>query len=232
MERRVGGPRVLLSAMVSVLGSALLCILVQTVVPSGHGPEYALFPYGGELVAIGLVGGVVPLLASFAMLAASAGLRMDDEHPLPFRSLAYWLAVLLVALFITLFFTASRVLYGGLGIPKLWAFWLVFAGSVVGVDYWWLRGRRLGLAGGMAECYVMGTLGVFASDLIRTLTGLASAPGEAAVWGGGGLLDVLFWFGLYSSLSFLILRVLLSRSPKPTTTSAFATLRRIFGPLA
>ena len=78
------------------------------------------------------------------------------------------------------------------------------------MDYWWLRGRRLGVAWGTAECYVMGTLGAFGSDVIRTLGGLVGAPGGAAVWGGGGLLDILFWFGLYVSLSFLSLCVLLA----------------------
>jgi hypothetical protein len=205
-----GAPLVWLSAFAAVLASAIICVLAQDLVPPGHGPEYALFLYNGELVAIGLTGGIVPLLASLAMLAAWTGPRSEGHRPAPFRSRAYWLAVFFVGVFITLFFTASHVLYGGLGLPKLWAFWLVLAGGVAGVDYWWLRGRRLGVAGGTAECYVMGTLGAFAGDVIRTLTGLASAPGEAAVWGGGGLLDILFWFGLYVSVSFLSLRVILA----------------------
>ena len=207
-------PLVLLSTMVAIMGSALLCIVLQDLVPPGPGLEYALFPYDGELVAIGLTGGVLPLFASLAMLAVSTGPRRDDGHPAPFRSPVYWLAVLLVVLFITLFFSASHALYGGLGLPKLWAFWLVLGGGVAGVDYWWLRGRRLAVAWGTAECYVMGTLGVFGSDVVRTFTGLASAPGEAAVWGGGGLLDILFWFGLYVSLSFLRFSVLLAVLPR------------------
>jgi hypothetical protein len=179
-------PLVWISAAVAVVGSAIICILVQDAVPRGHGSEYALFRYNGEIVAIGLVGGVLPLLASFAMLAASVVPHRDGSHSFPFRSPAYWLAVLVVALLLTLFFTASTALYGGLGLPKLWAIWLVPAGGVAGVDYWWLRGRRLGVAWGAVECYVMGTLAVFASDVVRTLTGLASAPGGAAVWGGEG----------------------------------------------
>jgi hypothetical protein len=206
-----GAPLVWLSAMAAVLGSAIICVFAQDLVPPGHGPEYAIFLYNGELVAIGLTGGIVPLLASLAMLAAAwTGPRSEVHRPAPFRSHAYWSAVLLVGVVITLFFTASHALYGGLGLSKLWAFWLVLAGGVAGVDYWWLRGRRLGVTGGAAECYVMGTLGAFAGDVIRTLTGLASAPGEAAVWGGGGLLDILFWFGLYVSVSFLSLRVILA----------------------
>jgi len=93
---------------------------------------------------------------------------------------------------------------------------------VTGVDYWWLRGRGMGLAWGAAECYVLGTLAAFASDLIRTLGGLARAPGEALVWGGGGLFDIVFWFGIYVSLSFLILSILVaaaSRAYRPTAPS-------------
>jgi hypothetical protein len=212
-------PLVMVSAMAAILLSTVISILLQDAVPRGPGPEYALFPYDGELVAIGLVGGVFPLFLSFAMVASLTTPRMDGERPAPFKSRSYWLAVLVVAVFIVIFFTASHALYGGLGLTKLWAFWLVLAGGVAGVDYWWLRGRRMELIGGTAECYVMGTLGAFGSDAIRTLTGLASAPGEAAVWGGGGLLDILFWFGLYVSLSFLSFSVILA-----ILTRAYAAL--------
>lgn len=226
-DARASGPAALLvclSAMLAITCSTFVCVLVQAVVPTGHGPEYALFPYDGELVAIDLVGGVVPLLASLSMLAPATGPRRN-ERPAPFRSPAYWLAVLVVALFLTLFFSASHALYGGLGLSKLWAYWLVVAGGMAGVSYWLLRGRRLGAAWGTAECYVMGTLAVFASDLIRTLGGLATVPGESAVWGGGGLLDILFWFGLYVSLSFLMLRFLLA-----LLTSAYGAILRAGAP--
>lgn len=197
-----------LSAALAIFGASVFCLFLQDLAPSGPGPEYPLFPYNGGLVAIGLIGGVVPLLASALVVAARTGPRSGDEKEAPFKSRVFWLAVALIALFLTAFFTAAHALYGGLGLPKLWAFWLVFAGAIAGVDYWWLRGKRLGVLEGTAECYVMGTLGVFASDLIRTLTGLASAPGKAAVWGGGGFLDILFWFGLYVALSFVSFRAL------------------------
>jgi hypothetical protein len=192
-----------------------LCVSLQGAAPSAPGPSYVLFPYREELVAVGLVGGVLPLLISALMVAVLTTAPRRGDLPSPFRSRAYWLAAVLISLFITLFFSASNVLYGGLGLPRLWAFWLVLAGGAAGADYWWLRGRRLPAFDGAAECYVLGTLGVFGSDVIRTLTGLASAPGEAAVWGGGGLLDILFWFGLYLVLAFLSVgafRGLLSRA--------------------
>ena len=39
--------------------------------------------------------------------------------------------------------------------------------------------------------------------------GWLEPPVWAAVWGGGGFLDILFWFGLYMALAFLSLRVFL-----------------------
>lgn len=195
-------------AFLAVMDSTLICVVIQDLVPTGHGPELFLFPYNRELVAVGVVGGVVPVLTALGLAAAFAARRGDD--PAPFRSAAYWSAILVIALILTAFFSVSTALNGGLGVPRQWAFWLVLAGGVAGVDYWWLRGRSLGVAAGTAECYAMGTLAVFASDVIRTLSGLASAPGEAAVWGGGGFLDITFWFGIYVALAFVSLRVFLS----------------------
>ena len=196
-------------AFLAVLVTTLVSVRVQGAVPRGPGPEYLLFPYDGEIVAIGLIGGVLPLLASAAMLAVSDD-RREGTRPLPFRSRSYWAAVLVIALFITILFTASQALVGGLGLSQLWAFLLLLGGGVAGVDYWWLRGRGMGLAWGTAEGYVLGTLAAFGSDLIRTLGGLARAPGEALVWGGGGLFDILFWFGIYVSLSFVVMSALVA----------------------
>ena len=201
--KEVGAPLMWVSGFAAVAFSAVLCVLLEGAVPRESGPVYSLFPYDGEVVAIGLVGGILPLLASLAMVAASPGSRADGARPHAFRSPAYWLAVLVMALLVTLFFTASQELYGGVGLSKSWAVGLLLAGCVTGVDYRWLRGRRLGAAWGTAECYVLGTLGAFGSDAVRTLAGLARLPREAVVWGGGGLFDIVFWFGLYVSLSFL-----------------------------
>lgn len=197
-----------LSASFAILFTTAICVFLQDLAPRTGGPTFALFPYNGELVAIGAAGGLLPLALSFLLVVALTGPSRDPGEPAPFLSLAYWLGVAALALLITGFFSASHAFYGGLGLSKLWAFWLVLAGGVAGVDYWWLRGWRLGVVEGTAECYVMGTLGAFASDVVRTLTGLARAPGEAAVWGGGGFLDILFWFGLYMALSFVSFRAI------------------------
>lgn len=209
-EEPVPAPVVWFLAFLAILVATLISVRVQGAVPKGPGPEYLLFPYDGEIVAIGLIGGVLPLLVSAALVAASTEGRRDGSSRLPFRGTAYWAAVFVIALLVTLLFTASQAVVGGLGLSQLWAFLLLLAGGVAGVDYWWLRGRGMGLASGTAECYVLGTLAAFGSDLIRTLGGLARAPGEALVWGGGGLFDILFWFGIYVSLSFVILSALVA----------------------
>lgn len=198
-----------LSASLAIVWTTAVCIFIQDLAPAAGGPAYALFPYDGELVAIGLTGGLLPLLLSATIVAVWMGTRRSRDAGAPFEGDACWMGVVVIAVCITAFFTVSHALYGGLGLSKLWAFWLVLAGGVAGVDYWWLRGNRLGVVDGAAECYVIGTVGTFASDVIRTLTGLARAPGEAAVWGGGGFLDVLFWFGLYMVLSFVSFRAVL-----------------------
>jgi hypothetical protein len=218
----VPAPVVWFLAFLAVLITTLVSVRVQDAVPRGSGPQYFLFPYDGEIVAIGLIGGILPLLASAAMLAASTERRGDGTRPLPFRGPAYWAAVLVISLLVTILFTASQALVGGLGLSQLWAFLLLLAGGVAGVDYWWLRGRGVGLAWGTAECYVLGTLAALGSDLIRTLGGLARAPGEALVWGGGGLFDILFWFGIYVSLSFVVLSALAGMA-----TRAYRTMARV-----
>lgn len=216
---RLGRAAVLsLSASMAILLMTVLCVLLQGVAPTDEGPVFVLFPYNGEVVGIGLTGGLLPLLLSFLLVAFLTWPSGNADAPTPFASLGYWLGVAALGVIITVFFSASHALYGGLGLSKLWAFWLVIAGGVAGVDYWWLRGRRLGLVGGTAECYVLGTMGVLVSDVIRTLSGLARAPGEAAVWGGGGLLDILFWLGLYVAISFLCFRGLLGAFTRVSRT--------------
>lgn len=198
--------KVLLASALAIVLSAVICIIVQGLLPIGSGPAFALFPYHGELVAIGAIGGVFPLLLCAMMVSALTTFERVERRVAPFTGPMYWLAVLLLGLMITALFGLSHEVYGGLGLTKLWAFWLIFAGGVAGVDYWWLRGSDLTLGEGAAECYVLGTLGVFGSDVIRTLSGMAGAPGSAAIWGGGGFLDILFWFGIYMALAYVCLR--------------------------
>src|SRR5271154_3626056 len=155
----VPAPVVWVLAFLAILVSTLVSVRVQGAVPRGPGPEYLLFPYDGEIVAIGLLGGILPLLASAAMLATSPEARGDAPRPRPFQSPAYWTAVLVIGLLVTVLFTASQAVVGGLGLSELWAFLLLVAGAVTGVDYWWLRGRGMGLAWGAAEGYVPGEPG-------------------------------------------------------------------------
>jgi hypothetical protein len=216
----VSSPVMWVLGFLAVLLSTFIAVRLQEGVPKDPGPDYLLFSYHGEILGIGLIGGVLPLLASAAMLATSTEARGGGSRPRPFASPAYWGSILVIALLVTLLFTASQAVAGGLGLSSLWAFLLVVAGGVAGVDYWWLRGGSLSLAWGTAECYVLGTVAAFVSDLIRTLGGLARAPGQALVWGGGGLFDVVFWFGIYVALSFLVLSFLVAAASRAHRSKA------------
>jgi hypothetical protein len=187
--------------------TTIVSVVMLVVLPPGKSPAYALFPYDDETVAISLWGGLVPILASLSVM----GLGTRSAHdPRPFRSRSYWLVVAVMALVATTAFSASHELIGGLKLSAPAAYVAIQLGAITGIGYWWFRGRGLSLAQGTAECFVMGSLGMFASDAIRTFSLLTSAPSATMVWGGGGLHDLVLWLGLYMSISFLLLQALLS----------------------
>jgi len=211
-EKTFTGATLCLAVLLAILTSALLSIRVQDILPSWNGPAYALLHYGDEVVGIALTGAILPVSASVLIVLAvvlSRRLGSGKSSHRPFVSLFYWLILLIISLIATLVFAISQDLYGGLTLPKSGTFWTGIVGAGVGIGYWYLRGRRLTWWEGAAECYVMGALGMFGSDIVRTFTGLASAPGEALVWGGGGFHDLVFWFGIYAILSLLALRLYL-----------------------
>lgn len=217
---------VYLAVLLAILTSAIVSVLLQDIAPAGQGPARALFPYGGETVGIALTGGALPVAISLLLVAVLRRRPLREASAGPFRSRPYWLSVGLIALLATVMFSLSHELYGGLTLQESWAFWSVIVGAAAGVGYWWLRGRSLPVGYGCAECYVMGTLGMFASDIVRTLSGLAIVPGAVAVWGGGGFHDLVFWFGIYASLAFLGVRLFLP----PLTRLSEAALRPDHGP--
>jgi hypothetical protein len=189
-----------------IIATTILSVLLQDALPPGRALAYSLFPYDDEVVGISLWGGIIPILASLLILETGT---WDKRDPRPFRSWRYWLVVLATALVATIVFSVSHELIGGLELSKPAAIVAIEVGAATGIGYWWFRGQRLPLVQGIAECYVMGTLGIFGSDVIRTLSLLATTPGAATVWGGGGLHDLVLWFGLYVSISFTCVRVLI-----------------------
>jgi uncharacterized membrane protein len=138
---------VYLSPLLAISSSTASSIFLQDIIPSSPGPALRLFPYNEEVVGIGLIGGVLPILASVLIMASRIRAEKKADYHRPFQSLAYWLVIVLISLLITVFFSVSQLLFGGLALPKLWALWLIIA-AVTGVDYWWFRGRRWGWSTG------------------------------------------------------------------------------------
>lgn len=192
--------------VVPIIATTILSVVLQDVLPSGRTPMYSLFPYDDEVVGVSLWGCIIPILASLLMLGLGIRGRRD---PRAFRSRRYWLVVVAIALVATVTFSVSHELIGGLELSKPVAYVSIQVGAAIGIGYWWFRGRRLPLVQGIAECYAMGTLGILGSDVIRTLSLLTTTPGAATVWGGGGLHDLVLWFGLYISVSFACVQSLL-----------------------
>lgn len=221
-EEALARTLVYLSGPIAVIVSSSVSIALLIALPAGAGPVYGLFQYGGELVGVGLIGGVAPLAASGAFTAL--GLRMAGKEggPRPFRGMSYWLPALLIALLATAVFSLSHELYGGLALPPAWGNAAVLVGSAGGLLHWMARGRRMYAADAFAECYSMGVEGMFLSDVVRTLTGLASAPGSAVFWGGGGFHDLVFWFGIYMALGLSALRMVLPRLSRIADDAATA----------
>jgi len=184
-EVRVRRLSVVLSGTVAVLVSSLACLVIQQQLNAGLGVAYPLFGYGGEVVAIDLLGGVVPLLASvilFASVVLDAAMR---GGPLPFRNPVLWLSMVVISLLSVTVFALASAAYGGAGIPTGWARGMVALGSAIGAGFAASLGQARTLLEGIAECYVIGALAIFLGDVLRTFAGLVA--GQIVVWGGGGL---------------------------------------------
>ncbi len=189
-----------LAVVLSTVAAALLSLYLQSLAPSGSGVSYAIFHYNQEVVGVSLVGAILPLLVACLAIVAISFLTWPVSLPTSELGRSFWFSVLLVGLLSVAAFTVSHALYGGLTLPSTWSEASVFVGAGGGVAYAWYRGRRHSLVLATLECYAIGTLGVLLSDAIRTFGGLVSVTDGAAVWGGGGLLDFVFWFGIYLAL--------------------------------
>ncbi len=194
------------AGLTSVVGSSLITLSIQSLLPKGPGPSFMLVSYKGELIAISVLGAILPLMLSTLGILVVLQARGPSE---PSRNLGlrFLLSVVLLAILSAIVFTLSNALYGGLALPQSWALASAFVGAAGGVGFA-LRVEEREVLSGTVECYAAGTFGMFLGDLIRTFGGLAYVPGSALVWGGGGFLDYVFWFGIYLSLGFLLFTVL------------------------
>ncbi len=195
------------AGLTSVVASSLITLSMQSLLPKGPGLSYLLFSYKGELIAVSVIGAIVPLVLS-AVGTVIVLLVRDRSDPGRKLGLQFWLSVVLLAILSAIVVTLSNALYGGLALPKSWALASAFVGASGGVGFALRRKESGGTVSGAVECYALGTFGMFLGDLIRTFGGLAYVPGAALVWGGGGLLDFVFWFGIYLALGFFLFSVL------------------------
>lgn len=209
----------ILAVVVSAVAVALISLYLQSLAPRGAGLSYAMFSYDNEIVGISLVGAILPLLVTAIAVLSIFYLSWPFALPSGVFGRSFWLSIGLVAVASALVFTASSSLYGGSALPRTWAESAVFVGAGGGAVYAWTKGRTNNLGMTAIECYVMGTLGTIASDVIRTASGLVSVPGGAAIWGGGGLLDFVFWSGIYLALGATIFGGLSKAFVKVTRTT-------------
>ncbi|MDA4118313.1 MAG: hypothetical protein OK455_08215, partial [Thaumarchaeota archaeon] len=197
------------SAAVAALVSSVAILIIQQQLNADFGVAYPLFSYGNEVVAADLLGCVIPLVAC-ALLFGYVIIRATNEgRPLPFRSPALWLSMVAISFVSVIVFTLASGIYGGLGIPISWARGTVAVGSTGGAVYGATLGRARNAIESASECYVIGALAMLLGDVIRTFTGLVSGP--VVVWGGGGALDLLLWFGAYMATASSCYRIVQPR---------------------
>lgn len=166
--------------------------------------SFFLFQSGGTVVEINLVGAVLPLLLSAGVL-------------LFYRRRLHWLRILSFTFIsfaiITAIGSVVGAVYGTIAIMG-WAYILFWLFMVL----WYskLKFVRVGAlitAGGL---YVVGTLGVFLDDVIRTFLGFLNVPIVGLtitpnIWGAAGPMDGIFMTGVYQVILYLLMVSVLSR---------------------
>lgn len=195
-----------LSIGLSIILTLILSLLIGSRLPNGSGISFPLFNYGDETVGISLLGGFAPVFFSLGMLLSLSGVH-GQNHTKPLRGPIPWVTVLGLGILFTLIFSISHDWFSGLSLSESWAIWLASFGAGLGILLRFVR-AGLGVAAAGLEMYAIGTLGTFSSDVIRTLTFLGTAPGEALVWGGDGLRDLVLWFGVYMVLGYLFFELI------------------------
>jgi uncharacterized membrane protein len=166
--------------------------------------SFFLFQSGGTTVEINLVGAVLPLLFSLYIVFR-------------YRKRLHWKRVagftLLVLAIMTAVGSAAEGVYHSIALPG-WVYILLWAFMVA--TYSHLRFDKAAVLLTAGELYVVGTLGIFMDDVVRTFLGFAGVPflGLAItpnIWGAAGPLDGIFMSGAYQVLIYLLAAALLSR---------------------
>lgn len=221
-----------LAIVVSTVAASLISLYLQRVVPSGAGPAYAIFDYNQEVVGVSILGAVLPILVAVIAIVVIYFFSWPASVPRHGIGLSFWFAVFLTTVLSVAAFFVSGLLYGGLYLTHSWAEGAVFVGAAGGVAYAWFNERGRNIARTTAECYAIGTIGMALSDVVRTSAGLVSLQGGVAVWGGGGLLDLVFWFGIYLALGSMIFGSMARVFVRATRTSWTLKVRSTAGPMS
>lgn len=218
-----------IAALAAILVTLLVCVIALNLLPDYYA-AYALFQYGDELVGIDLYGALVPLFACLPLLYLKRGhpSSMPGDAGILLRRL-FAVSLVPACLLPVSVFALVRESSGSLVLGTLGGALAILFGGVLGAAYATLRGTEITIFQGSSECFIICVVGSFASDIIRTLTGLASASGGALVWGGGGSHDLVLWFGIYMVLSYLTFRLIFPASsaylePIPKMTQAAKVL--------
>ena len=183
--------------------------------------DWYLFDYGGNVVAINFVGGVLPLVAS----ATISVLAIWKSHRLELpRCLFYLLLVVLIGLVDVLMFCLSSNLLGGLGMPTPF-FLLLALGAALAYNV--TLGKNKKVLFGMLELYALGTYSMLLSDLVRTFSKQLDVSPQ--IYGAGGLNDGVFLFGIYTAMFFALFRLIKDylKSYANTQTRHITVLYRI-----
>jgi len=198
-EARSGAWASVLGGLEAILLALAISLVLLDLVPE-FGLGIALFPLYSEEVGIDLYGAVLPVLLSIVLVVVVEPSSKIGGRSTLFRGRLFWALVFSLSIFALAVFGLVQANSGSL--VALVRFGSLFAalGAVIGLAYTAER-RNESPLGRAAELYVIGVLGMFLSDLVRTFTGWSQAPGEALVWGGGGSHDLVLWFGFYMAAS-------------------------------
>ncbi len=195
----------LLPTVLTILLATLLTIILVLLL-QGNLPQYTLVFYlfnaGTEQVGIDLYGGIAPTVACLWLVP----LLRKSRH-----KRVFWASLAATVIVPTLTFSSLSLTSGGTSIGVTGGEAAIVLGGLFGSAYGILRRKWVSILNGALECFFVGAVGLFASDIILTLSGQIQAPYGAVVWGGGGTHDLVLWFGLYMALSFTFLRILKDR---------------------
>ena len=150
-------------------------------------------------VGLNSVGFDLPLLAAALITVALAGFR----HARLSRggAVAYASAFVVPAVGSVLLFVMAPD-PGSLAIPEGWGLALMIGSGTLYAALF--VGRRL-ISVGILEAYAIGTYAMVANDVLRTYFVPLPVAVRMLYWGGNGVFDLVFQFGLYSAATFLVI---------------------------